>query len=67
MKKSTLTLLGCLVALSGVAQAQRIATIEIYLSTTTGVRNSVGGTSNSRTLLNVKSVSYTHLTLPTKA
>ena len=54
MKKSTLTLLGCLVALSGVAQAQRIATIEIYLSTTTGVRNSVGGTSNSRTLLNVK-------------
>ena len=54
MKKSTLALIGYLVALSGLAQAQRIATIEIAYTTTTGVRNSVGGTSNSRSLLNTK-------------
>ena len=54
MKKCILALTGSIVALSGLTQAQRIATIEIAYTTTTGVRNSVGGTSNSRSLLNTK-------------
>lgn len=54
MKKCILALTGSIVALSGLTQAQRIATIEIAYTTTTGVHNSVGGTSNSRSLLNTK-------------
>ena len=54
MKKPTLALIGCLVALSGLARAQTIAHIEIAYTTTTGVRNSVGGSSNARSLLLLK-------------
>ena len=52
MKKPILTLVGSLLALSGLSEAQ--TTIRAVYGTTTGVRNSVGGTNNTNSLLNTK-------------
>ena len=51
MKIKTLAMIGGMIALAGLAEAQ---TVRICFATTPGVRNSVGGNSNANTLLNTK-------------
>ena len=52
MKIQALAIIGAMIAMAGVAQAQW--TVRVCFGTTPGVRNSVGGTNNARSLLNTK-------------
>ena len=54
MKIHTLALISGVVLFAGLAEGQTRRTIRINFGYTRGVRNSVGGTSNTRSLLNTK-------------